>query len=165
MEKNWQYLKYIVRHKWFVLVAGLKFKVPLWRLIIHDWSKLMPVEWAAYREFFYGERGPDGSRPPLVKAAFKRAWLHHIHLNPHHWNHYVYTDTDGTETLEMPETYLREMLADWWGAGRAVTGRWRADEWYEENKSNIVFHPETRDQVEKRLTSVNFERVSSNGRA
>ena len=156
MKKHWLYFKYMARHKWFVFVAGLKFKVPLWRLIIHDWSKFTPGEWVAYTEFFYGERGPDGNRTPEVKAAFKRAWLHHIHLNKHHWNHWVYTDTDGTTALEMPETYFREMMADWWGAGRAITGKWRANDWYEENREQIVFNPKTQAKVERGLDSVKF---------
>jgi len=145
MKKNLLYMKYLARHKWFVLVAGLKFKVPLLRLIFHDWSKLMPVEWVAYREFFYGERTDE------VKEAFKRAWAHHIHLNPHHWNHWMYTDEDGTKTLQMPETYVREMLADWYGAGRAIRGTWSADWWYEKNKETILLHPTTRLWVEADL--------------
>lgn len=34
----------ILKHKWFVLLAGLEVGVPLWRLIIHDWSKFTPAE-------------------------------------------------------------------------------------------------------------------------
>jgi len=32
-------MKYFIltlKHKWFVFLAGLKTKAPLWRLIIHD---------------------------------------------------------------------------------------------------------------------------------
>ena len=148
--KDWRYLKYILAHKRFVFQAGLKFRVPIWRLIIHDYSKFFPVEWIAYREFFYGER------TQVVKDAFRIAWLHHIHLNKHHWNYWVYVDEGSTPILEMPEIYLREMMADWWGAGRAITGRWRADEWYEENRDKIVLHPKTQAEVERRLDSVKF---------
>ena len=150
MKKNWQYLKYIARHKWFVLVAGLKFKVSWWRLLIHDYSKFMPVEWTAYREFFYGER------TPAVKAAFKKAWLHHIHINKHHWNHWTYNDTDGTSVLEMPDKYIREMLADWFGAGRAIQGKWCAWDWYAEHESKICLHENTRGEVERLLKQANF---------
>ena len=34
-----RYLSYVLRHKWYVLWAGLWLGVPLWRLLIHDWSK------------------------------------------------------------------------------------------------------------------------------
>lgn len=147
MKENWQYAKYLFRHKLFVLIAGIKYGVPIWRLLIHDWSKFMLIEWVAYRDFFYGERGPDGNRRPEVKAAFKRAWLHHIHLNPHHWNAWTNLDTDGVSVLPMPEKYWREMLADWYGAGRAITGEWRAGEWFDENEGKIVLHPDTKTMV------------------
>ncbi len=56
MNKHWQYLKYVVRHKWFVLGAGRKLGVPLHRLILHDWTKFLPREWFPYVNEFYGDR-------------------------------------------------------------------------------------------------------------
>lgn len=148
MKKNWLYCKYLARHKWFVFVAGLKFKVPIWRLLIHDWSKLRPVEWVPYREYFYGER------TPAVEEAFTIAWLSHIHRNPHHWNNWVFIDEDGTQCIQIPDTYVREMLADWYGAGRAIYGAWRAPEWYEKNKTTMMLHEDTRAAVEVYLRSI-----------
>ena len=55
MKKHFLYGRYIARHKWFVFLAGIKTSAPLWRLIIHDWSKLTPAEWSPYVEMFYGE--------------------------------------------------------------------------------------------------------------
>jgi hypothetical protein len=54
----------------------------------------------------------------------------------------------------MPEACIREMVADWMGAGRAVTGAWCVWKWYDENKHNIVLHPETRVRVEQILDLV-----------
>lgn len=51
----------------------------------------------------------------------------------------------------MPEKYGREMVADWMGAGRGITGKWEADKWYEHNKLNIQLHPDTRVRVEALL--------------
>lgn len=51
--------------------------------------------------------------------------------------------------LEMPEKYAREMVADWYGAGRAITGRWECPKWYSENRSKINLHPKTRAFVEQ----------------
>ena len=45
MKAHLRYLGYVLRHKWFVLVAGLKVGAPLWRLLIHDWSKFTAAEW------------------------------------------------------------------------------------------------------------------------
>jgi hypothetical protein len=43
-----RYASYVTRHKWFVFRAGLKTRAPLWRLLIHDWSKLSRAEWTPY---------------------------------------------------------------------------------------------------------------------
>ena len=55
MNKFFKYLSYIIRHKYYVLVAGLKVRAPLFRLIIHDWSKFLPYEFAPYMNYFYGK--------------------------------------------------------------------------------------------------------------
>ena len=147
MKKHLQYLKYILRHKWFVFVAGLQMKVSLWRLLKHDWSKFLPCEWIPYANSFYG-----GKRTPQVKSAFTTAWLHHQHRNDHHWQHWVLRNDDGSiECLPMPEYVWREMIADWMGAGRAITGRWECAEWYVKNRDKIQLHPETRIVVDSIL--------------
>ncbi len=45
----------------------------------HDKSKNDPEEYEAYDAYFYG-----GNRSYQVVQNFKRAWLRHIHKNPHH---------------------------------------------------------------------------------
>jgi hypothetical protein len=136
-----RYASYVARHKWFVLQAGLETGAPLWRLVIHDWSKMTPAEWRPYAEYFYTDNGSQ--------AAFDRAWLHHQHRNPHHWQHWVLREDDGdTNALPMPGPLVREMAADWMGAGRAITGRWAVMEWYRANREKMILHPETRALVE-----------------
>lgn len=51
--------------------------------------------------------------------------------------------------LEMPERYAIEMVADWAGAGRAITGRWEVAEWYKREQGNIGLHERTRAYVEQ----------------
>ena len=111
----------------------------------------MPIEWVPYREYFYGERTPE------VEAAFERAWLHHIHLNPHHWNHHVYMDENGQQIVQIPDHFLREMIADWYGAGRAIWGKWEAREWYAKRKASFILHPDTRAALEVYLGSVEIK--------
>lgn len=148
---NFAYAKYVIRHKWFVFVAGLRTRAPLWRLIIHDWSKMTRAEWSAYVHSFYGPR----PRSEEVKAEFRVAWLHHQHNNPHHWQHWVLREDDGdTIALPMPEKFIREMVADWMGAGRAITGKWEAKQWFSMNKHKINLHPRTRARVEELLRQV-----------
>lgn len=143
-----KYARYLLKHKWFVFIAGCRLGVSPYRLLIHDWSKLTPAEWPQYARSFYGQQ----PRSDEVKADFERAWLHHQHKNPHHWQHWVLREDSGaTKTVPMPDKFLLEMLADWYGAGRTQTGKWQAHLWYENNKDKLVLHPETRARVEMLL--------------
>lgn len=151
--KHWNNLVYLVKHKWYVFLAGLRTHAPLWRLIIHDWSKLTPAEWGPYADNFFAPKPKrrercDCTSCETIRLNFKRAWLHHIHLNPHHWQHWVHND--GTLFM-MPEDLVREMVADWAGAGRAITGKWEVRKWYESNKDQMQIHTSTRELVERLL--------------
>ena len=144
-------LKYIwltIKHKWFVFLAGLKTKTPLWQLIIHDWSKLTLSEAPHYGRQFFG-KGDD----PL---GFSYAWNHHQKSNKHHWEYWVMVTghnrggfPDGA-ALPMPERYVREMVADWMGASRAYEGKWPVTlgrwPWWQKNFSKLNLHPKTRER-------------------
>jgi hypothetical protein len=236
MRAHLKYFSYVVRHKWFVLRAGLTTGAPLWRLLVHDWSKFLPCEWFPYVRKFYGK--PPNPNPAYypghgwrewikaewqerTDAAFDRAWNHHQKCQPHHWQYwllvndnpgegarYAITSADGgmmhhsiteytagweklyhgpvavdlyrvdepsdpenvrymmvtrlTEAanarrptaLPMPEHFVREMVADWMGAGRAITGRWEVGQWYAKNHATIQLHAETRALVHQLLKAV-----------
>lgn len=177
-----RYLSYVLRHKWFVLVAGLRTGAPLWRLLIHDWSKFTPAEWGPYVRNFYGPppacrcpwkgEGGHGSDCPVIAyewaapfraLAFDRAWLHHQHASPHHWQHWILREDSGdTRALEMPAPLVREMVADWMGAGRAITGRWEVAEWYAKNAGKMVLHPLTRALVQRTIRNATRSTVPTN---
>ncbi len=151
--KHLRYVRYLIAHKWGVFRAGLRLKVPLWRLIIHDWSKLMPCEWFPYaNHFFRGDPRKDRMHEPGDAEAFDRAWLHHLHLNPHHWQHWV---PAGADPLKMPYHFVCEMVADWIGAGYAqgfkFGDRMSVMEWYAKTKDRMQLHPTTRAVVENLL--------------
>ena len=159
MKAHLAYLKYVIRHKWFVFLACLRLKVPLWRAIIHDWTKFLPCEWSAYVRSFYN---PDGTsnkakrvdRPIWLNQDFDDAWNHHQKANKHHWQYWVLvTDSDDPRLrpLEMPHTYIREMVADWIGAGRAITGKYEVAQWYEKNQHKMMLADGTRFVVERLL--------------
>lgn len=150
MRPHLRYASYVVRHKWFVLRAGLRTGAPLWRLLIHDWSKMTLAEWGPYVHSFYG---PELTAK--VRADYDVAWLHHQHRNPHHWQHWILREGDGsTKALPIPLKFVREMVADWMGAGRAITGRWEVREWYEANREKIILAPEARLRVEHLIYGV-----------
>lgn len=163
MKKHWQYLKYVLRHKLYVYQEGRKLKLGRWQLLRHDLSKFRPDEWGPYAAWFYGGPHPDeseigyyertyyglGRSRQARKAAFDEAWLKHQQRNPHHWQHWILRNDNGpTVALEMPRRYMLEMVADWAGAGRAITGKLEVGEWYTRNRDNMLLHPDTRDWVE-----------------
>ncbi|MDE2105116.1 MAG: hypothetical protein KGL39_48200 [Patescibacteria group bacterium] len=168
-----KYLRYILRHKWFVYVAGLRVGAPIWRLLIHDWSKFLPSEWFAYTHYFYGTypSWEFAKRIPTyewkhtkegVNAAFQRAWLHHIHWNKHHWQYWIMIDDPTSATdlnavaLPMPKKYALEMIADWCGAGRAINGRIDVSGWYWPRRDRITLHPDTRMFVEDTIQKMKW---------
>ena len=55
--------------------------------------------------------------PNKQADAFKRAWLHH-QRQPHHWQAWcVVGDRGAIVPLPMPQRFVLEMVADWYGAG------------------------------------------------
>lgn len=168
MNKHWKYLCYVIKHKWFVMMACFA-RGLYWQGIVHDLSKFRPSEWGPYAEYFYGEKKTDqeitehNRRAWMVVGSFAysnkykqdrfdEAWLFHQHRNPHHWQHWILRQDDGeVKVLEMPEKYALEMLCDWEGAGLAITGTKEYDQWYLRNKDSIQLHPKTRDLIERRM--------------
>lgn len=160
MRRHWQYLRYVLRHKWFVFLACLEYRVPLWIALFHDWDKFLPDEWFPYARFFYE---PDGSKrqrrdstgyykpTDTGDADFDFAWLLHQKRNRHHWQWWVLPEDNGGEkVIPMWDVYRREMLADWIGAGKAQ-GTPETWVWYEANKEKMRLHPETRAWIEEQL--------------
>lgn len=165
-----KYLRYVLRHKWFVLLGCLKTGAPLHLAILHDWSKFLLSEWWPYVRYFYGNypdldyvtaarRGYHGRLRDDVAREFNVAWLHHQRRNKHHWQYWLLTEderTDGSHLpvpLVMPDRYVREMVADWYGAGRALN---KPDTrgWYETNRHHMIMHPQTRRRVEQLLEAL-----------
>ena len=152
MRQYVSYLKYILRHKWFVLLACPLTGASIWRGLVHDLSKARPSEWVPYANTFYK---PDGSRRYLPHADFDSAWNQHQKANLHHWQYWVIIeDEGGSKPLPMPDKYVREMVADWIGAGRAINGSTDPTSWYEESKDKIQLHPDTRQLVEELLAKL-----------
>lgn len=145
--KHLLYLRYVARHKLFVYQHGRRLGVPALQLLVHDWHKLLPVEWFPYVETFYGSHPDDAE----TKHDFEMAWLHHQKRGKHHWQYWVLPLDDGdVRTLPMPDRYRREMVADWHGAGQALD---KPDTlgWYTANREHMTLHPETRAWVESEL--------------
>lgn len=138
-----KYLWYVIKHKWFVMIECFKVGI-YWRGLTHDLSKLLPSEFFPYANYFYGNGKND--------KEFNKAWLLHQKRNPHHWQYWLlYEDEGRLTTLDIPIKYRKEMIADWIGAGRAITGKDNTKKWYELNKNNMLLNRETRNWIEERI--------------
>lgn len=118
-------------------------------LKIHDESKYTPEEYDAYDEYFYGK-----TKPPKVEEAFKYAWLHHIHQNEHHWQHWVLINdepNEGIVALDMPYYRIVEMICDWWSFSWSNGDLSEIFDWYEQHKDNMKLSYNTRMSVEEIL--------------
>ena len=124
------------------LINGKKMIEAMMNAEEHDRSKYDKEEYDAYDAYFYG---PE--RTPEVVEAFQKAWLHHQHNNPHHWQHWVLVNdepNEGVKALEMSDEYIYEMIADWW------TFSWRDGNlleivnWYLGHAPYMVMAPRTR---------------------
>lgn len=150
IRRHLAYLRYVLRHKYYVwrgcqIVGGLS----LWRAIVHDWDKFLPDEWFPYARAFYA---PDGNKQYVESPEFAAAWNKHQKRNRHHWQwHLITWDRGDTEALPMPEIDVREMAADWIGAGWAITGNPDPRPWYEKNREKIKLHPASRELLEELL--------------
>ena len=161
--RHLNYLKYVLKHKWFVFLACRRLNVSLWRAIKHDWHKFLPSEWFPYAKTFYK---PDGSKQYVESDEFAKSWNLHQKRADHHWQYWLLTwDKGVTQPIEIPIECVLEMLADWYGAGRAITGKWEAHLWYQKQKDIIKLHPNTRAYVEEKLSLIarEQEKASSIG--
>lgn len=146
MKAHFQYLAYLLRHKWFVFRECCRLGV-VWLGIVHDWSKLLPSEWFPYAWRFYG----SPHDVVTTQGLFNEAWLHHQNRNKHHWQYWVLKcDEEGVEVMEMPLRYVKEMVADWRGAGLAQ-GNPDTLGWYRKNREKMLLYSGTRVIVERML--------------
>ncbi len=163
--KYFKYLKYVLKHKWFVMIACFK-KGLYWQGLIHDLSKFRFSEFISYARHFYGgcneskykkmaqTKGGYSKSQDKKDASFDYAWLVHIHRNPHHWQHWILIqDEDDDVILDMPKKYISEMICDWRGAGKAQ-GRFQPNElqdWYEAHKNKMELSINTIKELEQIL--------------
>lgn len=132
-----RYLWYVLRHKAFVARAGRALGLPWEQLLTHDLSKFSREEWGPYARIF-PFFGHFHDAPPAWVAAFERAWEHHWRHNPHHPEYWIARASarepgyDAHTDPLMPEPFVREMVADWYGAGMAQ-GKPDIAGWYRAN--------------------------------
>ena len=158
-----RYFWVTIRHKWFVLLASFKVGLPLWRALVHDLSKFLPVELFPYNDFFFGDRSD--------LPGFARALLHHWNANPHHYQYWTdQPDHSGhyrkafeqsgivqDGVFRMPKVCVREMIADWMGASKTHTESWDMADWLGKSLIKIKVHPDTMKDVISILFTLGYE--------
>lgn len=118
----------------------------------HDQSKSESDEYEAYDAYFYGN-----NKSYQVVQDYRKAWLLHLHRNPHHWQHWVLINDDPKEgeiLIEMPINYIWEMICDWWAFSWAKGNLHEIFKWYDEHKKYMKLHTNTRKKVEDILGRV-----------
>lgn len=161
---SYQYDQYLAKHRENVEKAfdwirenlpDLIENVPnmVWQIgFAHDQSKSEPDEYEAYDAYFYG-----GNRSFKVVQEYRKAWLLHLHRNPHHWQHWVLINDDPKESevlIEMPINYILEMVCDWWSFSWVKDNLREIFDWYDEHKNYMRLHPNTRKNVERILDRI-----------
>lgn len=162
---SYEYDGYLIKHKQNVRQGFLWLKENLPELIPdnlyatiehllnkHDATKTTMEEYEAYDEYFYGK-----NRSFQVINDFNKAWLHHIHYNPHHWQHWVLLEDDpdgGNVCIEMPYEYVIDMICDWWSFSWSTGNLYEIFNWYEDHKKTMQLHKNTRKLVEDILSQI-----------
>lgn len=130
----------------------------------HDNTKYWADEYEAYDRYFYPDEYEDN--PPFLQRVeeYQRAWLEHMHRNPHHWQHWVLINDNGFFTvLPMPEVYVIEMICDWWSFSWKKGNLYEIFDWIDENSPHILLDNETTRLVEKILNRIRFRLNVLNG--
>ena len=119
----------------------------------HDKSKYSSEEYGPYDRYFYG----DGKN----LEEFDKAWLHHIHENPHHWQHWLLVEDDPEDyyckPLDMPLAYIVEMICDWWSFSFICGDLYNIFDWVDAHKDHITLSESTSNMVSYILNRLEFE--------
>lgn len=161
---SYQYDQYLVKHKenvkkgyeWFcTYLPELVKDVPNleWQVCFaHDQSKSEPDEYEAYDAYFYGN-----NKSYQVMQDYRKAWLLHLHRNPHHWQHWILINDDPKEgeiVLDMPYNYILEMVCDWWAFSWQKGNLYEMFTWYDEHRKYMKLSDNTCKTVEDILNKI-----------
>jgi hypothetical protein len=129
LKDDWQNLKYIAKHKYYIYGPGRELGLSRGQLLKHDLSKFSRDEWGPYRDFFYS----DKRDLPETKERFLSA-VHNSHYkkNLHHTSYHE----------DVPFKYKLEEVVDWYAAAKTQSDNPRSfpsfKEWYLENRHKFI---------------------------
>lgn len=102
MLSHLRYFWYVMRHKYFVALECFNEGLSLKTAFLHDWDKLLPVEWFPYVHRFYGKKN-NGSVQD--ESLYKNALWLHLRRNKHHWQHWLLIDVPFSRSVKSGEDY------------------------------------------------------------
>ena len=145
------HLKTILVHKYWVFIYCCKLGIP-WQGITHDLSKFF---WTEFSESIKYYQGGKQSPIPIIKKekGYSKSWQHHKGRNPHHYEYWTDNYDTGITCIEMPEKYVKELVADYMAAGRTYNGKsFTIDDeikWWNNCKDSKFIHPKTKELITK----------------
>lgn len=152
----------LIDHITCVQEAGEKLGLPEYQLAVHDITKFTGTEFFAYAKHFQGGGAPD---------EFALAWLHHLHFNAHHPEHWQFPREPGIKNanivcrcLPMPHRFVLEHIADLMGASKAYTGSDDMSDWLSKNMGKMYYHPDTAKVLREELSKIGYTDIVSNQR-
>jgi len=111
LRDDWNNLKYVTKHKAYIIGPGRELGLGYGQLLKHDNSKLSRKEWGPYRDYWFSDKGIRGERDPNIRLKFRDAVQNsHYRKNPHHTRNHI-----GDNNLK----YRLEEVVDWYAASKA----------------------------------------------
>lgn len=115
----------------------------------HDESKFSVYEWNAYLQHYYPVGEVSEEEQKKQDKEFQEAWLHHQHVNPHHWQYWVLrNDEDGRKVLDMPVEEVINMLCDW-NSFTAKEPENSPRRWYDTHSHEMLMSKQTRELIDE----------------
>ena len=127
MKKYFKHFYTITKHKWYVGIECWR-RGLYWQGIIHDLSKYSFTEFFVSAKYFEGDnytvRDKSGydinyQKRKRVEKEYSIAWLNHKAKNKHHWIYWTDMEDGEWIAVSMPDKYIKEMVCDFIGAGKA----------------------------------------------
>ncbi len=157
------HLKTVLTHKWYVFYYACELGIP-WQGFWHDMSKFHPIEFWESVKYYQGYRSPINACKE--DKGWSACWMHHKGRNKHHYQYWIDNIDGGGDPVRMPIKYVKEMLADFLGAGNAYLGKkftleGEADWWFrkKENCPNMIMHPDTMAIVDEFMRLLKVSKV------
>jgi len=132
LREDWENLKYVTKHKAYIIRPGRQLGLGYVQLLKHDMSKFRPAEWNPYKKHLFG----TGNGPETGKAFRNAVATSHYRRNPHHRESPLYSSDI---------KYKLEEVVDWYAASKAQASdpaqHPTFKQWYLQRRDYFLAHP------------------------